>query len=68
MNDSVLFEKWSQLPDNLKSRVSEFIDALFGRKSENKEIRNKPSFGSGKGMFVMKQNFDEPLEDFKEYL
>ena len=28
----------------------------------------KPKFGSGKGMFKMKKNFDEPIEDFKDYV
>jgi len=30
--------------------------------------RKKPrEFGSGKGMFIMHPDFDEPLEDFKDY-
>ncbi|GEM_PF-1609291 len=28
----------------------------------------KPGFGGAKGMFVMSPDFDEPLEDFKEYM
>ncbi len=27
-----------------------------------------PKFGSAKGMFVMAPDFDEPLEDFKDYM
>ncbi len=33
-------------------------------------VRNekpKPQFGSAKGLFVMAEDFDEPLEDFDEY-
>lgn len=26
-----------------------------------------PQFGSAKGLFVMADDFDEPLEDFEEY-
>ncbi|HLA96097.1 MAG TPA: hypothetical protein VK612_10270 [Pyrinomonadaceae bacterium] len=26
-----------------------------------------PQFGSAKGMFVMAENFNEPLDDFDEY-
>jgi prevent-host-death family protein len=30
--------------------------------------RKKPrEFGSGKGMFTLAPDFDEPLEDFKDY-
>jgi prevent-host-death family protein len=30
--------------------------------------RKKPrEFGSGKGTFIMAPDFDEPLEDFKDY-
>lgn len=31
-------------------------------------MRKKPKFGSGKGMVIMKPNFDDPIEDFKEYM
>lgn len=27
----------------------------------------RPQFGSAKGLFVMAEDFDEPLEDFDEY-
>ena len=30
--------------------------------------RPHPKFGSGKGLFWMSPDFDEPLEDFKEYM
>ena len=29
--------------------------------------RATPKFGSGKGTFKMMPDFDEPLDDFKEY-
>ena len=28
----------------------------------------RPQFGSAKGLITMSDNFDEPLEDFEEYL
>ena len=65
MDNTLLYNKLSHLPDNLKSEVSEFIDFLL-RKNEVPN-KNKPRFGSGKGMFKMKKNFDEPIEDFKDY-
>ena len=55
-------DKLAQLPENLKAEVNDFIDFLLSKK-ENNEKLNKPHFGSGKGMFVMKPDFDEPLDE-----
>lgn len=30
--------------------------------------KSKPRFGSARGLIRMKEDFDEPLEDFEEYL
>ncbi|RDC63354.1 hypothetical protein AHMF7616_01957 [Adhaeribacter pallidiroseus] len=66
MDNITLYSKLAILPDHLKSEVSDFIDFL-AIKEKNKH-RKKPVFGSGQGMFVMKPSFDEPLDDFKEYM
>ena len=67
MNDTLIQNKLATLPDNLKSEVEDFIDFLLSKKQA--EITGgKPVFGSAKGMFVIKPDFDEPLEDFKEYM
>jgi prevent-host-death family protein len=34
----------------------------------DRTARPRPRFGSGKGVFQMAPDFDEPLEDFKEYM
>jgi hypothetical protein len=62
-----LYNKLASLPDNLKSEVEDFIDFLAA-KTEKKQKKAKPNFGSGKGMFVMKPDFDQSLDDFKEYM
>lgn len=31
-------------------------------------VKPKPQFGSAKGLITMADDFDEPLEDFKEYM
>ena len=67
MDNSLILHKLDQLPDNMKSEVNDFIDFLISKK-ENNEQTNKPRFGSGKGTFVMQPDFDEPLDDFKEYM
>lgn len=32
------------------------------------QIRPKPQFGSAEGLITMSEDFDEPMEDFKEYM
>lgn len=68
MEENTLMEKVAKLPDSMKLKVSEFIDFLLENKLEFNEGIKHPVFGSGKGMFKMKPGFDEPLEDFKDYL
>lgn len=33
-----------------------------------KELVNRPTFGSARGLIVIGDDFDEPLEDFREYM
>ena len=67
MNDTILYKKLAVLPEELKSEVSLFIDKLLAKAKTSNE-KKKPVFGSGKGIFVVHDNFDEPLDDFKEYM
>lgn len=65
MDTLSLYRKFSNLPDSMKSEVSNFIDFLM---SKNKvKTKQKPKFGSAKGMFKLKKNFDDPIDDFKDY-
>ena len=67
MDNLLLYSKLASLPDDLKSQAGDFIDFLATKaKKEQKKI--KPKFGSGKDMLVMKPDFDEPLDDFKQYM
>jgi hypothetical protein len=62
-----LYQKISYLPDSLKSEVNDFIDFLMiKRKKESK--KKQPKFGTARGQIYMSPDFDEPLEDFKEYM
>jgi Protein of unknown function (DUF2281) len=66
MYDILLYNKLSKLPENLKSEVPEFIGSLVAKEKKTSE-KKKPIFGSGKGIFVTHDDFDEPLEDFKAF-
>ena len=67
MDSISLYTKLNALPLNLKKEVSDFIDSITLKKN-NKNKNKAPKFGSGKGMFVIKPNFDAAIEDFKEYM
>jgi len=66
-----LEKKIAQLPPEEKKKAEEFVDALLAelkKSAENKTENQKSGFGALKGMFVMTDDFDEPLEDFKDYM
>lgn len=63
MDNILLYTKLSNLPDNMKTEVGNFIDFLLNKKPS----KTKAKFGSAKGMFKMKKNFDDPIADFKDY-
>ncbi len=69
MTDIQLYTKISSLPDHLKLVVIDFIDFLESKKEISKSNSKKPRvFGYAKDSIVIKPSFDEPLDDFKEYM
>lgn len=64
MKASLLYYKILSLPDSLKKEVEDFLDYLKF-KAKHQIPKKKPKFGSAKGTFVMKDDFDEPLDDFQ---
>lgn len=67
MEEIQLFAKLNYLPADLKSEVNDFIDFLLSKR--NKETEKKiPKFGCAKGQIYISPDFDEPLEDFKDYM
>jgi hypothetical protein len=69
MTDLSLYTKISSLPDYLKSEVVDFIDFLhLKRKKEKIRITKDRVFGYAKGKITLKPGFDDPINDFKEYM
>ena len=64
MRDQLILEKVKHLPPTQKEQVLDFIEFLERKYDQ----RPRPVFGSGKGTFEMMPDFDEPLDDFKEYM
>jgi len=68
-NDQLIYSKLSMLNSNLlKQELLDYIDYLLNKQNTKQEQTRKPKFGCAKGMFVMSPDFDEPLDDFKEYM
>lgn len=62
-----LYTKFNYLPENLKKEVADFLEFLI-EKSEKENKKKLPKFGSCKGFFQISPDFDEPLDDFREYM
>jgi len=54
------------LPDELKDEADDFLEFLKTKMEKNKESNVKKA-GLAKGLIEMKQDFDEPLNDFEDY-
>lgn len=69
MSDLNLYIKLSMLPNALKKEVSDYMVYLISRNLKQKSIHKKhPKAGFLKGTFKMSPDFDDPLDDFKEYM
>jgi hypothetical protein len=67
MDHTLIYKKLSTLPESMKSEVIDFIEFLLSKQKKVAPSEKKPKFGSGKGMFKMKSNFESPIEDFNDY-
>jgi hypothetical protein len=55
--------------EQLKQELLSFLDYLLIKQNvDEKPTKRIPKFGCAKGTFKMSDDFDEPLEDFKEYM
>ena len=71
MNSLTLYKKLDSLPASMKEEVADFIDFLATKAKKKKSLTSKsvkPTFGSAKGLFTMCHDFDDPLDDFQEYM
>lgn len=73
MTSLSLYTKIETLPPALKEEANDFIEYLLEKtkKKKNESEFNKKSkktFGSLKGKVSLSEDFDEPLDDFKDYM
>ncbi len=68
MTDFQLYNQITNLPPDLKKEVADFVEFLKLKKNKEPLKIKERGFGCAKGLFIMSPDFDEPLEDFKEYM
>ena len=65
MTDAELYEQIMSLPPDLRKEASDFIASLKIRSMNRPKERQ---LGCAKGLISIAPDFDEPLEDFKDYM
>lgn len=68
MSDIDIYVKLATLPDDMKKQVDDFVDFLKSKTSVKEKASRPRKAGLAKGLIRMKKDFDEPLDDFKEYM
>ena len=70
--EELTLSKLARLPEEKQKEVSDFVDFLLAqtaaKQAEKKVDFKKSGFGALKGTIFMAADFDEPLEDFKDYM
>lgn len=68
MATSDLFVKINSLPAEMKKELEAFVDLLMKRLKKEPPIKKKRPIGLMKGQIWIADDFDAPLDDFKEYM
>lgn len=72
MIQPAILEKLESLPEPLQLKVLHYIDSLIEQQNKVSEQEDAPKkyrvAGTMKGMIIMSDDFDEPLEDLKDYM
>ena len=73
MSSTDLFVRINSLPDDVRRQVTDFIEFLMQRRRPSPDegggpSGNKPIAGLLKGKIWIADDFDAPLDDFKEYM
>ncbi len=69
MTNTTLKIAINSLPKELRAEVVDFIEFLKSKsKSKSKAKLKAREFGYAKGKITLSSDFDEPLDDFKDYM
>lgn len=67
MTNTALKMEINSMPKALRDEVSDFVEFLK-KKSKIKSKLKAREFGFAKGKIKLSTDFDEPLDDFKNYM
>ncbi len=67
MTDIQLYNQITSLPADLKKEVSDFVEFLKQKAKPKTKLKSR-QLGAAKGLIKIAPDFDEPLEDIKEYM
>tara|TARA_B100001245_G_C22628436_1_gene309643 strand:+ start:183 stop:389 length:207 start_codon:yes stop_codon:yes gene_type:complete len=67
IQDNKLLSEFHDLPEEEQNQVIDFIAFLKSKAQSKKEIKQR-RFGVLDGKVWMSEDFDEPLEEFTEYM
>ncbi len=66
--EKLILAQIQQLPEQLKHEVLHYVEFLQAKyNAQNRKPKNR-KVGSAEGKFTIASDFDELLEDFKEYM
>ena len=67
MTDTSLKIEINSLPKTLRDEVADFVEFLK-KKTRTKSKLKSREFGFAKGKIQLSKDFDEPLDEFKDYV
>ena len=68
MSFEEVIQKYKQLSPEGKQQVDNLLKQLTAQTTANEDEKKFPLFGALKGKIKIAPDFDEPLEDFKDYM
>ncbi len=66
--EKIILAQLQQLPEQLKQEALHYVEFLQAKHNAQNGKRINRKAGSAKDKFKLAPDFDEPLEDFKEYM
>jgi len=67
MYSTALYSQISLLPPSVQNEANHYLEFLV-EKYNNVQSKKHPKAGCMKGTFTISPDFNEPLEDFKDYM
>ena len=67
-DEKTILMQIQQLPEQMRQEVLHYIEFLKQKYSEQNQENQDRKAGSREGKYELAADFDEPLEDFEEYM